>query len=236
MSENGVVVAPNESNGSNSRTLPVDMLVLCTGWTAVSPLFSPSMASKLGLPTPVHMQSQQTKAAKAWSDLDDANDREILNEFSTLQYPPAYRHEKPFQAPYRLYHSMISLDDLPRRSFISLGKLVIGNHFRSAEIQALWAVAYLDGGVPICETKAKLAISRTRAWCRRRYLNKGEMGNWFFFDAIDYTDMLLAELRLERHQQKGWFSRFLAPCRASDLRGLVEEYISLYKSSEKVKD
>ena len=223
MSDLGVVLAPKKNlDISETRTLPVDILVLCTGWTAVSPMFSPTVASNLGLAGP--QSEQQTEAVKEWSDLDNVHDQEVVEEFPLLRAPPSYRHAVNSQAPNRLYQAMMSVQDLKDHSIIFLGKLVIGNHFRAAEIQALWAVAYLDGNISVSEFDARLSISKTVAWYRRRYLNRGQMGNWFFFDAVDYTDMLLAELGLISHRQKGWLGNFFAPCKGSDLKHLVTEY------------
>lgn len=129
-------------------------------------------------------------------------------------------------------------------SIVFLGRLVVGNNFRVAEAQALWAVAYLDGhvtypslngqdtfGTAEFRARAEEEVDHTIAWCQRRYLNKGMIGCWFFFDAISYSDMLLSQLHLTSHRKKGWTGwcwDLFGPCRANDLKDLASEYKSLY--------
>ena len=145
---------------------------------------------------------------------------------------------------------MAPLTDLSSPSIVFLGKLVAGNNFRVAEAQALWAVAYLDGRVTPStsddlkessqhlehfKTKAAQDIADTEGWCSRRYLNKGLLGNWYFFDAISYSDMLLAQLNITSHRKQtwiGWWRDLFEPCHARDLKGLVDEYRIMYSVEE----
>ena len=73
-------------------------------------------------------------------------------------------------------------------------------------------------------------MAMTVAWDRRRYLNKGQLGSWFYFDVVAYADMLLEQLGLSSHRQKGWFGNLMDPCFASDLKGLVDEYKAKHRS------
>lgn len=67
------------------------------------------------------------------------------------------------------------------------------------------------------------------AWCRKRYLSKGKLGNWLYYDLVAYTDTLLEDMGLESHRRQGgwwwwWFGGdFWKPCVAADLAGLMEE-------------
>ena len=67
-------------------------------------------------------------------------------------------------------------------------------------------------------------IAATVAWDRRRYLNKGELGSWFYFDVVDYADALLEQLGLSSHRQKGWKGNLVEPCFAADLKDIGKEY------------
>ncbi len=176
-----------------------------------------------------------------WEELEDIKDAEVLSRFPALTHPPAYRKSKRTHTPFRLHRAMVPPEDITDHSIVFLGKLVVGNNFRAAEVQALWAVAYLDGNLyPRFLEFGSMLIKKERerferevakavAWCRRRYLNKGELGSWFYFDMIDYTDMLLAELGLSSHKPKGWLRKLFAPCRAEDLRDLIAEYKHCYR-------
>ncbi|MCJ1278843.1 hypothetical protein MMC21_006662 [Puttea exsequens] len=121
---------------------------------------------------------------------------------------------------------MVHPTDLEDRSKAFLGNMVVGNNFQVAEVQALWTVAYLDGRIEPEEMGRNVA--KTVARYQRRYLNKGELGSYFFFDIIEYADMLLQQLGLSSHRQKSWFGDSFGPCRAADLRGLRDEYKALH--------
>ena len=238
-------------DGEDKHTLPVDAIIYCTGWEPTSPHFSSELAGELGLSQPL-----PTDNAKESNNLETDAADESLNHFISAQFPllddpPHNFTSKPAShSPFRLYKTMAPLPDLFSHSIVFLGKLVVGNNFRVAEAQALWAVAYLDGHITPSTSdavtnindqhhdfraKAEEEVNKTVAWCRRRYLDKGRLGSWFFFDAISYSDMLLAQVGLKSHQGKGWFGWFrdlFAPCRAKDMKDLTDEYKKLYPRDE----
>ena len=196
---------------------------MCTGWLPYSQLFSPPVALGLGLPTAI--AESTFKETADWETLEDRGDRNILARFPLLRDPPAHFKTKPLYTPCRLYRAMVPVIDIEDHSIIFLGKLVVGNNFRAAEVQALWAVAYLDGNIQLQRQGMELEIGETVAWCRRRYLSKGDLGSWFYFDTLDYTDMLLEQLGLRSHRSRGWVKDLFGPCRATDLKNLVDEHI-----------
>jgi len=105
-----------------------------------------------------------------------------------------------------------------------LGHISVGNNFRAAECQALWAVAYFDGNLTLPSNAAmEHEISRTVSWCRRRYPYRGGSGVYLYFDLLTYTDDLLAHIGLTSHR-KTRFKDLFAPCFASDLQNLQKEY------------
>lgn len=240
LSSNSITLSPKtDSEKKLPYTLPLDVLVYCTGWTPLSPLYSASMASELGLP--VSLSDFDPTKESRWKELEDLKDAEIISRFPALAHPPAYHKSKSTHTPFRLHRAMVPLNDIRDHSIVFLGKLVVGNNFRAAEVQGLWAVAYLDGNLypstlesePTLlmkeKTRTEGEVANTVAWCRRRYLNKGELGSWFYFDMVDYTDMLLAELGLSSHKPRGWLMDIFAPCRAQDLKDLVAEYKSRFQ-------
>ena len=100
------------------------------------------------------------------------------------------------------------------------------------EAQSIWATAYLDNKLALPEAeKRQEEVALFTAWCRRRYLNNGEQGNWMTFELVGYTDRLLEQLGLKTHR-KGWFKDLFEPCRVSDFRGLEEEYKEKYEKRE----
>ncbi|KAL8941110.1 MAG: hypothetical protein Q9216_002442 [Gyalolechia sp. 2 TL-2023] len=206
LSEDSITLQPRRSGSSleegNPLTIPVDVLVYCTGWSATTTLFPAHQAYEFGLAVPLKDADPAIQAH--WHDLEDAADPVILSRFPTLKNPPVYRKIKPKETPFRLYKAMAPPAD-DSHSIVFLGKMVVGNNFRTAEAQALWAVAYLDGDIRHLPSQIlkEREVAETVAWDRRRYLNKGELGSWFYYDVVDYADALFEQLELSSHRQKG---------------------------------
>ena len=226
LSTDSITLSGNGSSGSNSQSLPLDVLIMCTGWLPHSQLFPTPVALGIGLPTAI--TEPTPRETGGWETLEDRADRSILARFPLLGHPPAYFKKKPLYTPCRLYKAMVPVGDIEDHPIIFLGKLVVGNNFRVSEVQALWAVAYLDGNIRLQRQGMELEIAETVAWSRRRYLSKGDLGSWFYFDALDYTDMLLEQLALRSHRSKGWLSNLLGPCKAADMKNLADEYMNAH--------
>lgn len=222
LSTNSVVISPKEGSEDKPLTIPADVLVYCTGWSAISSLFTKVEASQLGLP--ILMAEADPKLQAKWKALEDSAEPKVLARFPYIGNPPAYRRNKPTYTPVRLFKAIAPPADALHHSIVFLGKMVVGNNFRTAEAQALWTVAYLNGEIDVESSTMEEDVAMTVAWNRRRYLNKGQLGSWFYFDVVAYSDMLLEELGLSSHRQKGWFGNLLNPCFADDLKGLVDEY------------
>ncbi|KAL8761232.1 MAG: hypothetical protein Q9184_002636 [Pyrenodesmia sp. 2 TL-2023] len=226
LSRDSIILKPRSDGSSPEHkplSIPVDVLVYCTGWSAKSTLFPPLEASELGLSVALEDANPQTQAH--WQRLEKAADPVILSRFPSLKHPPAYRKIEPRATPFRLYKAMVPPAD-DTHSILFLGRMVVGNNFRIAEAQALWAVAYLEGHVRHLPTRGQMEeeVAETVAWDRRRYLNKGELGSWFYFDVVDYADALFEQLGLSSHRQKGLIGNLLEPCFAADLESMVDEY------------
>ena len=189
-------------------------------------MFSSVQASSYGLSIPITQADLDVQAR--WKALEDEADPKVLSRFPHLGVPPLYRKVEPLHTPFRLFNAMIPPADAQDHSVAFLGKMVVGNNFRTAEVQALWAVAYLDGKIGKDMSTMEKTVAMTVAWDRRRYLNKGNLGSWFYFDVVAYADMLLEQLGLSSHLQKGWVGNLMEPCFASDLKGLVPEYKEKY--------
>lgn len=107
---------------------------------------------------------------------------------------------------------------------VFLGHIVIGNNFRAAECQALWAVAYLDGQLSLpSQEEMEKEVAMSTAWRRRRYLTKGALGHWLYFDLVSYTDALLEQLGLRSHRKKRTSKDFCGLCVAEDLKNLLRD-------------
>lgn len=214
----------------NGTFVPADVLLCGTGWDIRSSYahLNDATAHDLGLPVSQSLQSAQE--ALHCAALDTRAEAHILRRFPVLAHPPTYHSTPATLTPLRLYKAMLPVSD---PSILFLGKIMLGNHFRTAEVQALWAVSVFDGTLSLPDEDAmEREITETVAWCRKRYLGKGQLGNWFWFDMVPYTDCLLEEIGLESHRGRKGLRDLVRPCFAEDLFGLIEEYKAKYHKRE----
>ena len=228
--QHAVVLADEEGT-----YISADVLVFATGWDmrASYTHLDDETAYTLGLPVPTALQPAED--ASSWAKLDAHASTEILQRFPILAHPPPHFSTPTLLTPLRLYKAMLPISD---PSIIFLGKIMLGNHFRTAEVQALWALSVLDGTLDLpTETVMERDVAETVAWCKKRYLGKGQFGNWFWFDMVPYTDALLAQMDLWSHRRErgeGWMEwrELVKPCFARDLSGLIGEYKRKYHKSK----
>ncbi|CAK7210049.1 hypothetical protein SBRCBS47491_000639 [Sporothrix bragantina] len=204
----------------------VDTVIYGTGWQQTPRHYDPQTALSLGLPVPCSLGPAATVDRDKWETLEAAADKVVLARFPILADPPSFFKKVPRMTPYRLYQSIVPIHD---SSIVFLGRISVINAWRVAEVQSLWAVAALDGRVHAMHSTAAMEkeVAETVVWCRRRYLNKGQLANWFLWDCVSYTDRLLEELGLKSHLGK---EGVLSPCRAKSLSGLVDEYRAKHSS------
>lgn len=202
----------------------VDAIICATGWRpSYENFFDDNLAADLGLP--VSKRGRVKNGAEPrWDSADALAEIEIARLFPRLQHPPPHHVKPATHSPFRLYRNMIPTHVEKYTGIVFLGHIAVGNNFRAAEVQALWAVAYLSQLVNLpaqaaMETNVALAL----AWCRKRYLSKGVLGHWLFYDLVPYTDTLLEDIELTTHKGKGWLGDLWKPCVADDLEGLLGE-------------
>ncbi|KAF2453310.1 putative dimethylaniline monooxygenase [Lineolata rhizophorae] len=205
---------------ADGTELDTDALIYATGWKQSHPYIDDTLASDLGLPVSLEWDSRPNSTQR-WDKLDKEAESTILQRFPVLAEPPTVYPWRQTTTPYRLHRTILPIHD---HSIAFIGRVMMGNHFRNAEAQSLWAVAALDGALELPSTEdMERDVAKTVSWCRKRYLSRGELGNWFYWDLIPYTDMLLEDLHLRSHRKSG-LKDLLAPCVAKDLRGLIDEY------------
>ena len=207
--------------------VPTDALLCGTGWDTGYPFFTPKQLLELGLPHDPHQDSDED--SKAWKDLMDAADDQILEQYPILGRPPPGC--KPITntglTPARLYQGMASLTD---DSIVFLGRARMSNNFLGAEAQAIWATAYWDQHVPIPKySEAKSEVAYMNAFSRRRYPSRGADGLNFHTDLIWYTDKIVHEAGLTSHR-KGWWVDSEEPYLANVFSDCKDEYIAKYGS------
>jgi dimethylaniline monooxygenase (N-oxide forming) len=213
----------------SGEDIPTDAILCGTGWKSSLQYFEESVAEELGLP--FDLEKENPKSKEMWTNLEKQADIETLKKFPQLASPPAHYHSPVTTTPYRLYRHIAptgkdcQVDDC---SIVFLGFIDVANSFLVALCQAMWATAYLDRKLKMPDTlERRRSVASFRAWCRRRYLSRGEVWNNMTFELLGYTDSLLADLGLESHL-KGWFKYWMAPVTVADFKDLEDEYVGKY--------
>lgn len=169
---------------SNGTVLSPSAHIWATGWTRNStPITDPTLALDAGVPTPLSLVPAAT--TQHWTTLEAAATTLVLSTFPQLAAPPPYHIIPRTHTPYRLYR-LIAPPPMAARADTSLafvGMLHTSATGMVAELQALWAVAYLDGKIDLRERGANGVetlramedeVAQAGVYMRRRYLNLGE--------------------------------------------------------------
>ena len=113
----------------------------------------------------------------------------------------------------------------------------------TAHIEGLWISAFFDGRLardpsaavadgkdvtgefrPTVEDLQYRTVLHNRTGKWRYPSDYGEKYPDFIFDAVPYMDMLLADMGLEVHRKKGWFSEMTAPYGPEDYIDINDEW------------
>ncbi|KAL8783069.1 MAG: hypothetical protein Q9213_004881 [Squamulea squamosa] len=208
----------------NQSQVPADALFCGTGWDAQYPFLSQEQIVEFGLPHA--SEDDSPDVAKKWASLLQAADDEVVARFPQLADPPAFFKRPQNTTATRLYRCVAPLSD---DSILFLGDVYLSNAFRTAEAQAIWATAYLDGNVVLpVQEKAERDIAYMAAFSKRRYPSHGASGNYFHMDLIGYSDRLLADVGLVSHRKQWWWQDFFSPCLASDFSHVKDEYLAKF--------
>ncbi|KAH7319446.1 hypothetical protein BKA65DRAFT_541539 [Rhexocercosporidium sp. MPI-PUGE-AT-0058] len=250
--ENLVSAVGKSISLSNGDKITTDAIIYCTGWElAFPPLFSPDLANELGIPVDPSILSPREKSY--WKALDTVAEARIDDAYPMLKNPPKNIHiPKSAKTPFRLFRTMVPSTLAARgdNSLAILGNYAGGRVQQTAEINSLWAIAYLEGLLPPA-AKAILTnedlmnkdIAHVEAFRRKRYLNSYPY-RLAIFEAPEYEDLVLQELGLRPDRKamrtpsgwRGWFGwkawgrEWFGSYLPSDYEGIVEEFL---KSVEK---
>lgn len=186
----------------SGERIPSDVILCGTGWVPSLQFFTETQCRELGLPHPVGVEETQ------WKALGTEADAKVFATFPQLKSSPEHYHTPVTHTPYRLYRHIAPIWESGKgvedRSIVFIGQVGVGNYFPSVECQALWATAYLDGRLALPgKEEQEREVALFTAWCRRRYLSKGDEGNNMTFELIGYIDTLLGDLGLTSHRKDG---------------------------------
>jgi dimethylaniline monooxygenase (N-oxide forming) len=173
---------------------------------------------------------QDTKEEADWAELTKDADQKICDRFPVFKESPGYV-AKPHLTPYRLYNAIAPLSD---STVAFVGCVSVITMFLGAELQALWATAYLDGNIEALPSpeEQKKQVALDNQWSRRRYPFESETsGIVFNFEIVSYFDRLLRELGLSSHLQKSWWEFWTGYNSVDVYRGLKDEYLAKLKEN-----
>lgn len=228
-----VKLSPHTLHLSTGEELEVDALHCSTGWKHEPAIkFSPpSLATKLGFPGQHDASS---------GDLTEKIDGEILSRFPMLKNQPNVTPKRdpakpPIlqkEVPYRLYRYMIPPARAQERNFAVAGCLLTLGQPATAQLQALWIMAYLDGSLQLTKSKEEMTYETElfQRFGRWRFPGGygGRVGD-FVFENLPYYDNLLEDLGLKFKRKGGWLKEISEPYSPRDYTGIVKEYIEKQK-------
>lgn len=217
---------------SNSEVLPSDAVVFATGWEYKSDLFEPPVAIDLGISAPLEHQDATT--ARYWEDQRQRAEKAVLDTLPILKTPPPH-YERPVQhTPTRLYRYILpsSLAAKQDHSLILLGLVTSIQTSISAEVSALWGVAWMEGllerthSIP-SKPEMDYEIAKVNEWSARRYLSRGRQRQVASAEIQDVIDMWMRDLGLKVHRKGGLLGLrdTFVPYRSQDYEGIVKEVI-----------
>ncbi|KAL4885825.1 hypothetical protein BJY04DRAFT_230090 [Aspergillus karnatakaensis] len=208
----------------------VDLIVHATGWKLLTPtqFDPPELCAHLGLPCP--------KAYTSNYDWDSA-ERKVECRMRSIFHPSVFKESSaPTPSAYRLFRRVVppGLVAEGDRSFVVMGAVYIGAVAAIAEVQALWAVAFLTGGLdgeagPLANEEGVYEdVVEDVVWSR---LTKVGLN----VDTMKYNDMLMRDLGLNPYREGGkWWKELMAVYGPSSYAGIVEEWMEL-KGQERVR-
>lgn len=217
MGPNGTVEL---AGGSKIQT---DCLIQTTGWSQVpSVKYSPSgIEDKIGVP---HIPKDENEI-RMWKDLDRKAEQEILHRFPALKNPPKkplpYKYDT---TPLRMYRGMAppGLTAEGDRSIVFIKFVHSTSNFILAEIQSLWAYAYLNNKLAIDRDKVYWSTALTSRYGKVRY--PCGFSHEFIWDVVPYADMLLTDLGLRRWRKPTWKEEIFDGYVVQDYKGINREW------------
>ncbi|KAH7333366.1 hypothetical protein BKA65DRAFT_43331 [Rhexocercosporidium sp. MPI-PUGE-AT-0058] len=233
MRDHVVSMEGKEVSMKSGKRVACDAVVMATGWLNGYPFFKDDLAKKLGLPTlPANADVEDIED---WESRISQADKIVTDTFPRLKVQPKYPDHAPKFTPSRLHRFIAPVLDSEDRSIAFLGTIGTTQSFLVAEVQALWAAAYLGGDLSLPDEEAmRDDVALATAWRRRRYLGDGYT---FIFEQLPYMSMLLRDLGLNDLRKGGGWREILSPYKSADFRGILDEWKSKnekYDSDEAV--
>lgn len=217
----------------SGQQLDADYVINCTGWGDHFGFLSPELKHELGIPPYGVSKSADAQKIDVWELYDKEADAVIAQQLPILAAGP--RDGKPradrilAQRRWRLYNRCVPLTNARTndRSIVILGQIHTTQTPTIAEVQSLWAVAYMLGEINLPEEPTLIKeVAEWNAWTRKRYLGVGERYPYALFDWIPYLDRLLHDMGIKTQRKGNPLADFLTPYGPQCYDGIVDEYVA----------
>ncbi|KAL4795198.1 hypothetical protein BDV19DRAFT_399040 [Aspergillus venezuelensis] len=218
---------------SNQERLVARGLILCTGWKASPGIrFLPDgIEQQLGFPWTADLLDQQDHDQDVVKD----NRQKIYTRLPMLKTAPARRiyraKDEIVLHPFRLARFMVPPMLWDDHSIAILGTVTTFNTPLVTEVQALWALVYLNHALELTghhpqdkESALREATLHSEFVALRSPTNHGSRNSDFVFEVLPYLDMLLTDLGLRTARKGPWWRNLFVPHQPTDYAGLVEEW------------
>jgi len=239
---------------NSGKRVDADYVLYATGWGDHFSFFSPELKEELGIPnyqnpsrtkSAAHVSVVKEKSASEivsdpWTLHDQAADELVAKKLPLLSAGP--KDFNGWQLPtarakavkvrrWRLYNRMVPLDSgMKDHSIVILGQIHTTQTPTIAEIQALWAAAYLLGDLELPRESIMVReVAEWNAWTRKRYASVGERYPYALFDWVPYLDQLLRDLNLKTKRYDGLLTDFFRPYGPHCYQNVVGEYMTMRK-------
>lgn len=215
---------------SNGDKLYTRAVILCTGWKASPGIrFLPDgIEQELGLPwTADSLDPELIKQTRK-------NIHTRLPMLRTVPEARSYHDEQDVNEtvlhPFRLARFIVPPSLWDDHSIAVLGTVTTFNTPLVTEVQALWALVYLNHGNELHydyhgkESLLRETALHTEFCALRSPADHGARNADFVFEVLPYLDMLLLDLGLRTARKGSWWKNLFVPHQPRDYAGLVEEW------------
>ncbi|KAK5033157.1 hypothetical protein LTR13_007122 [Exophiala sideris] len=219
--------------------IKADAVIWSTGWQPSADFFTTDDAVHLGMPVSVD-DEKAPKPSTTEAQRQYAKDQEVLSMFPQLQHNPFPAREPRWSQP-RMYRQILSPELIAQedRSIAFVGFVSTIQTSMCTELLALWAVAWMENlmstdAIPNLSSMQE-SVSTVNAWSRNRYGLRDTKHPELIFESQSFFDVLCNDLGIEKWRKlKGarWWQKphrfakeWLEPYRASDYKGLVDEFL-----------
>ncbi|CAI7660048.1 unnamed protein product [Penicillium bialowiezense] len=235
------------SNGEDS--LGTRALILCTGWK-VSPgiRFLPDgIDQDMGFPwaaDPIDRGLVEQAHKDIRTRLPMLHTGPESRTYHTQDMEVEIPTDETVLHPFRLARFIAPLGLWDDHSIAFLGIVNTFNTSIVTEVQALWALVYLNHGSELHhhggeEVRVRETALHTEFCALRSPVGHGVRTADFVFEVMPYLDLLLRDLGISTVRKASWWEDLFVPHRPRDYAGLVEEWkmrLSVPQEGRKIKD